>query len=573
MKKRAFFAIFLALTLVGLFTVSALADYTAGSYTASANGNNGPVTVEVEFSDTAIVSVTVTDHNETAGISDTPIERIPKAIVEGQTLAVDTVSGASNTSNAILSAVSDCVAQAGGDVDALKAATGTEAAEPQEITTQVLVIGSGFAGLSAANTAAEAGADVLVIEKLATPGGASALSGGQTYTNGDIGERDAMYEYWIERGKLFDDADGLNTEKIGVFIDNIYPTLDWLTESIGIEFDNERAYTNPVRRSIVGGTGGLFIEKLVSAFENKGTLMLETKAESLLQDESGAIVGAIATAANGAEMTIHADKVILATGSIANNQELVAKYAPDYLGFEVKTAAGSTGDGLLMALDVGAVAFEDAPAVNNYAVTAKDGTSPRNVATSAGLFVGQDGSRRSAENEDRYYINTRYLHVPEGPDFYAIYDANAVVELENQQYFEENIDGENIFKADTLEDLAAQMNIDYEALSATVARYNELCAQHEDVDLGKPADLLHSVEVGPFYASRNHEVIYSILGGVKTNTSAQVLDADGNVIKNLYAAGDMSARDMYSELYIGSSAVTNALVFGRIAGAHAAANE
>ena len=94
--------------------------YTAGTYTASAKGNNGDVTVSVTFSDTAITAVEVTAHGETAGISDAAIEKIPAAIVEGQTLAVDAVSGATNTSNAILTAVADCVSQAGGNPDALK---------------------------------------------------------------------------------------------------------------------------------------------------------------------------------------------------------------------------------------------------------------------------------------------------------------------------------------------------------------------------------------------------------------------------------------------------------------------
>ena len=129
-----------------------------------------------------------------------------------------------------------------------------------------------------------------------------------------------------------------------------------------------------------------------------------------------------------------------------------------------------------------------------------------------------------------------------------------------------------MFKADTLEELAKQMNIDPAALRSTVERYNELCAQGEDTDLGKKAELLLPVKNGPFYGVKNHIVLYSVLGGVKTNNNMQVLDAQGNPIAGLYAAGDMAARDLYGELYIGASAVASALTMGRVAGLHAANN-
>ena len=125
------------------------ASYTAGTYTATADGNNGPVTVEVTVSDTAITSVKVTDQAETESIAGPAIERIPQAIVDNQSLAVDAVSGATVTSTAILTAVADAIEQAGGDVEALKnvAVSGGDAAQVGDKSADVVVIGAGGAGL------------------------------------------------------------------------------------------------------------------------------------------------------------------------------------------------------------------------------------------------------------------------------------------------------------------------------------------------------------------------------------------------------------------------------------------
>ena len=167
MKKSL--AMLMTLLFVLLGTTAWAQSYTAGVYTAQANGNNGPVTVEVEVSDAEILSVKVTEHAETAGLSDTPIERIPAKIVEGQTLAVDTVSGATNTSNAILKAAEDALAQAGADIEALKAVQEKDetAGETAERHVQALVIGAGGSGLAAAITLQEQGIETLVVDKMA----------------------------------------------------------------------------------------------------------------------------------------------------------------------------------------------------------------------------------------------------------------------------------------------------------------------------------------------------------------------------------------------------------------------
>ena len=190
MKMLLALALCLALTLT--VSLAAAAGYTAGTYTAEANGNNGPVKVSVTVSADAITAVEVTEHAETPGLSDPAISNIPAAIVEHQSLAIDTVSGATNTSNAILTAAAEAIALAGGDVDALKAAT-VEAAPVQDVeaTYDVVVIGGGGAGLTAAITAAQNGASVVLIEKAAALGG-NTLIAGQGFNAADPERQGAM---------------------------------------------------------------------------------------------------------------------------------------------------------------------------------------------------------------------------------------------------------------------------------------------------------------------------------------------------------------------------------------------
>ena len=157
--------------------------YKPGTYTASAQGNNGPVTLSVTFSEEAITEITIGEHGETAGISDSAFDKIPAAIIENQSLGVDTVSGATYTSQAILDAVADCVTQAGGDAEALRAVpveAGADSASAvlKDAQVDVLVIGGGGAGLSAALSASQNGASVILVEKLSALGGNTFRCGG-----------------------------------------------------------------------------------------------------------------------------------------------------------------------------------------------------------------------------------------------------------------------------------------------------------------------------------------------------------------------------------------------------------
>lgn len=176
MKKKL--VILIASLLIIAVTAGMAETYTPGVYSAEANGNNGPVVVEVTVTEDVITAVEVKEHQETPGICDVAMERLPKAIVDGQTLAIDTVSGATNSSNAILQAAEAALAAAGADIEALKTASGAEKeGKVEEREVDVLVIGAGGSGMAAATTLFEQGVNVLLIDKMAQAGGATSLTG------------------------------------------------------------------------------------------------------------------------------------------------------------------------------------------------------------------------------------------------------------------------------------------------------------------------------------------------------------------------------------------------------------
>ena len=561
----------IALLLMLVMAVS-MSTALAETYAASAKGFGGDVIVNLTVENGVLTAVTAEGAGETAGIGSNALEKMPAQMVALNTIEADAVAGATLTSNAILSAAAQALSQAGMTAADLTAvAASSVAAEDVEMNCDVLVIGAGYAGMAAAHAAAAEGANVVLIEKLGMIGGTSAMSGGETFSDGKAESIPELYTYWTERQNDFRDADMMDKEKVAFYLNELPTTLIWLSEEFGMLYNDEGIKSNPVRRpTLVEGKGAGVAALLGDKIEENGIkLMLNTAAEELITDEANKVIGVKAAGENGETLTISAKAVVLATGSFTKNAELMKKYAPEYADFIVSSGAGDDGDGLLMAQKIGAFVFDDAVCVNNYGAIKADGSTMR-ATSSACLFVGMDGMRKCSEAEDRYYVSTIYLDVKEGPDFFSITDEQNAANNGLLEAIEANLEEASIIKADTLEDLAKQMGVDEDAFVATVARYNELCAAGEDADFGKAAKNMIAIENAPFYAVRNSEVIYCAMGGLKTDLNGAVLNTEGKAIEGLYAAGAICSRDMYGKLYIGASMVANALNGGRLTGINAA---
>ncbi len=605
MKKSL--AMLMTLLFVLLGTTAWAQSYTAGVYTAQANGNNGPVTVEVEVSDAKILSVKVTEHAETAGLSDTPIERIPAKIVEGQTLAVDTVSGATNTSNAILKAAEDALAQAGADIEALKAVQEKDetAGETAERHVQALVIGAGGSGLAAAITLQEQGIETLVVDKMANAGGATALTG--ALINGGCSKQQAERGVTDDVQTMFMDAMVYGSfqndaRMTWLMVNNTGDSVDWLHDTVGVEFEeainhfpehtNDRAFYPKGKQP--GYLTGTMEQHYLS---NGGELLLETRAQHLLT-EDGRVIGASCSTADGT-LNIYADVTLLATGGYGAS---VALRPADQMGTLFYGASSSTGDGIIMAEEVGAMThymqyLKSYPQgiekpLDGGNITA-DGTTFRGNAyisplasqavtlNDGAIYVNVEGERCMNENMDFVSIKkvtqkqtdmTVYLVMDQkGYDkWMGMMEVSAGLTPEIVAPWLDADDGKPVFrKGATVEEAAAKAGIDAEKLSATVAHFNEMMASGKDDDFGRAEMSVGLDSDGPIYIVEQRLRMATSLGGLKTSTSFEVYDENEQAIDGLYACGEVIG-GVHGDESMPSNCVAWAVTSGRLAAKAAA---
>lgn len=605
MKKSL--AMLMTLLFVLLGTTAWAQSYTAGVYTAQANGNNGPVTVEVEVSDAEILSVKVTEHAETAGLSDTPIERIPAKIVEGQTLDVDTVSGATNTSNAILKAAEDALAQAGADIEALKAVQEKDeiAGETTERHVQALVIGAGGSGLAAAITLQEQGIETLVVDKMANAGGATALTG--ALINGGCSKQQAERGVTDDVQTMFMDAMVYGSfqndaRMTWLMVNNTGDSVDWLHDTVGVEFEeainhfpehtNDRAFYPKGKQP--GYLTGTMEQHYLS---NGGELLLETRAQHLLT-EDGRVIGASCSTADGT-LNIYADVTLLATGGYGAS---VALRPADQMGTLFYGASSSTGDGIIMAEEVGAMThymqyLKSYPQgiekpLDGGNITA-DGTTFRGNAyisplasqavtlNDGAIYVNVEGERCMNENMDFVSIKkvtqkqtdmTVYLVMDQkGYDnWMGMMEVSAGLTPEIVAPWLDADDGKPVFrKGATVEEAAAKAGIDAEKLSATVAHFNEMVASGKDDDFGRAEMSVGLDSDGPIYIVEQRLRMATSLGGLKTSTSFEVYDENEQAIDGLYACGEVIG-GVHGDESMPSNCVAWAVTSGRLAAKAAA---
>ena len=536
--------------------------YTPGTYTGTAAGKNGDVKVEVTFSANAIDSVKVVEHSETAGISDGAIENIPAAIVENQSLAVDTVSGATITSDAILKAVADAVAQAGGDVEALKnAAAPAGEKEAKELSADVIVVGGGGAGMSAATRLAQLGKSVILVEKSGFLGGAISVSGGNQVVMGS--------QLQVDNGVADDSVDSMvadfeanganknNKEILTLFAENVGAATDWLVASCGITFEEGLhqlgEYSHNRELAYTGGGAG-FAEAMRKAVEEAGVqVLLNTKAESLIAD-NGTVTG-VKAASSDADYTLTAGDVVLATGGYGANKDMLTD--------EMKSAlyygpASSTGEGIQMAQAVGAQTanMEYGKRYPN-GIEVSEGMAKSTIAgnivgwTMSAILVNKDGNRVVNEKASNRTILEEELK-QEGGELYLLLDAETfeawkaklapagISDADIEKYLEANGTTTPVFAhGETLEEAAAAAGINADNLKATVEKYNGFVAKGSDDDFGRAATYLtKAIGEGPYYIVEQKPRFATTMGGLVINTSMQVLNEAGEPITGLYAAGE-----------------------------------
>ena len=537
------------------------------------SGRAEDMRMQVGFEGATIRSVEVISHNETENIAQVALEQIPAKIVESNSVAVDTVSGATETSNGIINGVKLAIEEAGFNVSDYERAVAEEekSGETVEMETDVVVVGAGAAGLSAALEAQYAGADVLLLEKMPMIGGSTMMSGGYILAaespvqqEGNVAGTwqdlaDYLYETSEEQADkaMLDDMAQKSGENIA-----------WMAEQ-GVDFDNEITKLHsshefawghaPAGKAHTSNGGADLTQPMADTFEAEGGEILLTTQATELITEGDKVIGVKAENQQGDQITVTAKNVILASGGFSGNEDMMAEYHPYLKQVAYTGNTGNTGDGLRMAMDVGAKTVFHDSAID---LGVNSPTSYGYGEEFKGLLVLPSGERFMDESLF-HFERTRILMDEDENTVWAITD-------QSNERVEQAVEMGTAFRADSLEALAEAAGLDAANLQQTVDAYNSAAHAGTDEEYGKNAEFLAAVEGPEYYALRYDMSTSGTIGGLLVNPKMQVLNENDEPIEGLYAAGEISnGQFMYKEYPGSGTSIMICIYQGRIAGTEA----
>lgn len=547
--------------------------YTPGTYTAEEKGHNGPVKVTVTVTADKIENIEVDLQDETPGIAGPAVEKIVDAVLASQGLGVDTVSGATVSSTAILAGITACLKQAGADVEALKNIKAEEeVVEVSDKDVDVVIIGAGGAGMAAAVEAASAGKSVIIVEKMPIVGGnTNRATGGINAAETSIQEKegivdtiDTYYNDTFKGGKEENDPALLR-----VMVENSASAVDWLNElgagltrvSLSGGATNPRIHT-PEDGSAVGP---VVVKVLQDKLTELGVeIMMETTATGIIE-ENGAAVGIEAETVSGNSFKIHAKAVIIAAGGFGANSDMVESFRPDLVGFSTTNHAGATGDGIELGQEAGA-ALDDIEQIQIHPTTDPESgyMFTEGLRGDGAILLNKEGKRFTDELLTRDVVSANILKQTDGIAYLV---TNEEMKNENAALAGYIKKGYAVECA-TLADVAKAIGADEAAVVETMNKYKESVASGSDAEFGR-THLTQALAEGPYYILTVTPGIHHTMGGLKIDTATRVMNTEGKAIKGLYAAGEVTG-GIHGANRIGGNAVTDIIVFGRIAGKTAA---
>jgi len=572
MKKLLSIILCLALLMLGF----ALAEGERVTAQGVGQGIDGDVVVQVEADANTIYAVEVLQQNETPGIGSVAVEQLPGAIVAANSIAVDGIAGATVTSNAIKDAIKQALSDAG--IDAAPFEVAPEAAAAAEKTAEtldcdVVIVGAGGAGLTAAVRATQAGAKVLVLEKMPFVGGNSLKASGgmncaDTKFQAALDITDSGVPQFIE--DTMNGGHGINDlALVTTMAENSAEAVDWL-ESIGAPLPKVAATGGTVHKYLHSPEDGspvgeYLVAKLDEEAKKNGIeVMLNTTATEILMD-GGAAVGVKAEDA-GHEYTINAKAVVLATGGFGANFDLMCSFNPSLANAVTTNHPGATGDGILMAEAVGAATVDmDQIQLHPTVYQATSMLVSEKMRSLGAILVNQNGVRFTNDLATRDAVSNAELQQP-GGYAWIVFDQNLV---DNNKSAAKYIEQGMAVTGETYEALAEAMNVDAEAFVKTMETWNAAVATGEDAEFGRNNGMDADLSTAPFYAIQIAPGIHHTMGGVKIDTATRVIDTQGQPIPGLFAAGETTG-GVHGGNRIGGNAVCDFVVFGRIAGANAA---
>lgn len=542
-----------------------------GTYEGTADGYVGDITVKVTFENGEITNVE-SDHEETATIGGDAISSMSEEVVDNQSINVDTVSGATVSSDAFLVALTAALEATGASLDEYSSEVSKETTEVEDIETDIVIIGAGGAGLTAAIEAAEHGADVVVLEQMPIIGGntnkaTGGMNASETSVQKEKGIEDSnevFYNDTLEGGHGLNDPELLST-----MVENSAEALDWLNElDAGLDdvsFSGGASFSRIHKPLDGSAVGPLIIQTLVDRLEElEVPIMLNSKVTDIVEDNDQ-ISGVEVTTTDGQEFTVTSKAVIIATGGFGSNTDLIAKYDEIKAQFNSTNHSGADGSGITMGEDVGA------DTIHMDQIQTHPTTNPENgdlytegVRGDGGILVNKEGVRFTDELLTRDVVSEAILNQTDSVAYLTVSQNIADLNKALQGYIDNGLATEG----ETIEDLANELDMDPSVLEETIQTYNDGVASGNDTDQGRTS-LSNSLDAGPFFAIPVTPGIHHTMGGLRINALSEVITADEEPIPGLYAAGEVTG-GIHGGNRIGGNAVLDIVVFGRIAGQNAA---
>ncbi|MDU6682813.1 MAG: flavocytochrome c [Enterobacteriaceae bacterium] len=498
----------------------------------------------------------------------TSFDEIRSRILTANSPHVDAISGATSQSESVKKAVSKAMVKSG---KALAQEEGADDTTPKNY--DVVVVGSGGAGLAAAIQAHDEGAHVLIVEKMPTFGGntikaSAGMNAAETRFQRVKGIEDSKELFYQETLKGGQNRN--NPELLRCFVEHAPQAIEWLanrgimlndiTTTGGMSIDRTH---RPKDGSAVGG---YLISGLVRNVTRRGIdVMLDTSVEEILC-EQGKVSAVRLINDENETLTVAVKSVIVATGGFSANSEMVVKYRPDLAGFVTTNHKGATGGGIALLQHIGA----DTVDMGEIQIhpTVEQNTSyliSESIRGGGAILVNQKGNRFFNEMETRDKVSAQIIALPEHYA-YIVFDEH--VRAKNKAA-DEYIARGFVTSASSPRQLAEKLGMDYHAFLATLERYNGFVEQQHDSDFGRTTALRNPINEGPFHAIRIAPGVHHTMGGVTINTETAVLNKQQQIIPGAFAAGEV-AGGIHGSNRIGGNAVADIIIFGSLAGHHAA---
>lgn len=613
--KKIFVILTTLLLTLSLAACSKGSSVKVGKFQGESKGfSGGKMVVEITTNkDGGLDDLVIIEHNE-EGVGENAIKTLPKKVLDAQSVDVELVTGATITSTAFIDAVKQALSKANIDPSKMvKKATGSS--EMMNLETDVVVIGAGGAGLTAAIEAASAGKKVIVVEKNSTSGGNSIrATGGMNAAKttlqdkNEFAENDAIMskiktakekfpeltqlaetvekqyaEYQAKSDNTYFDSKelfildtlvgggNLNDPKlVEALVSNSPAAIDWL-KTIGIDLSSVGQFggasvkrihrpVNAEGKTVAIGSYMLPILEKV-ALEKGVEIYFDSPALNLLV-ENDMVVGV-----ETAKHKITAKSVVIATGGFAGNLDKVAELNPSLKGFVTTNAPGITGDGIEMAIKIGAATVDmDKIQIHPTVEQKTSALITEGLRGDGAILVNTDGKRFIDEVNKRDVVSQAEIAQPNG-FAYLIVDSKMA---EKSNVIKGYIKKGFTTSGESYEELAKNIEINAENFKATMEKWNASVEAKEDTEFNRK-NFAETLDTAPYYAIKVSPGVHHTMGGLKINESAQVLKADGTAIKNLYAAGEVTG-GVHGNNRLGGNAVADFVVFGRIAGISAAEN-